>query len=223
MTGTFAHEDDLPRVPVPDLATSRDQLLQWCAPLVDAEQYEATRAAVDAFVAGDGPILQAALEEYAANAHTWLDDFWATRYLGRRDRIALNANFFFLFEAGEPDRADRAAGLIIAALAYHRAVTDETLPPATRRDRPTTMAQNRFLFSATRIPGEVQDTARTPYSEDHPGPSTARHVVVFVHGRPVRLDVVGHGGVPHTPRRSPGPCARWRRPSPPGRPPPSGT
>ena len=30
---------------------------------------------------------------------SWLDTFWPYRYLGRRDRIALNANFFFLFGA----------------------------------------------------------------------------------------------------------------------------
>lgn len=60
------------------------------------------------------------------------------------------------------------------------------------------MEQHKFLFSATRIPGEEQDTARTPYTDAWPGPSRERHVVVFVRGNAFRLDVLGPEGVPHT-------------------------
>ena len=59
------------------------------------------------------------------------------------------------------------------------------------------MVQNKFLFSTTRIPGAEQDTVRAPYSADHPGPATARHVVVFHRGTPFRLDVVDADGRPY--------------------------
>ncbi|MFE0085299.1 choline/carnitine O-acyltransferase, partial [[Kitasatospora] papulosa] len=36
-----------------------------------------------------------------------------------------------------------------------------------------------------------------PYSEQAPGPSTARHIVVFFRGTMFRLDVIGPDGVPH--------------------------
>jgi carnitine O-acetyltransferase len=204
--GTFDAEDDLPRVPVPALADSAARFLEWCAPLLDEGQLRETRAAVDQLVRADGPgpVLQAALEAYdaAPTTHSWLDDFWETRYLGRRDRIALNANFFFLFteptDPAEQDQAGRAAALVLGALDHKHRVDTGTLPPATRRGAPMTMDQHKFLFSATRIPGEEQDTARTPYTDDWPGPSTERHIVVFVRGHAFRLDVLGPDGAPHT-------------------------
>lgn len=202
--GTFDAEDDLPHVPVPALADSAAQFLEWCSPLLDDEQVGRTRAAVDELVRGPGPALQAALEKYAAapTTHSWLDEFWESRYLGRRDRIALNANFFFLFapsdDPAEQDQAGRAAGLILGALDHKHRVDTETLPPATRRGAPMTMEQHKFLFSATRIPGDEQDTARTPYTDQWPGPSRERHVVVFVRGHAFRLDVLGPDGTPHS-------------------------
>jgi carnitine O-acetyltransferase len=203
-TGTFDAEDDLPRVPVPPLAESAAKFLEWCSPLLDEVQTVQTRAAVDELVRGPGPVLQAALESYAAapTTYSWLDAFWESRYLGRRDRTALNANFFFLFAAStdpaEQEQAGRAAGLILGALDHKHRVDTRTLPPATRRGAPTTMEQHKFLFSATRIPGDEQDTARTPYTDAWPGPSRQRHVVVFLRGHAFRLDVLGPDGTPHT-------------------------
>src|SRR5690606_31234325 len=99
---------------------------------------------------------------------SWLDRFWETRYLGRRDRIALNANFFFLFQppARPAGQLERAAGLVAAAVAYKQLIDREEVPPVVVRGQPTTMTQHRFLFATTRIPGDVQDTARTPYSDE---------------------------------------------------------
>ncbi len=118
--GTFAHEAQLPRVPLPTLEDSAARFLDWCAPLLTSEQLEATEQAVRSFLAPDSParLLQAALEEYDArpDVHSWLDDFWRQRYLGRRARIALNANFFFLFQDTAQGQVARAAGLILAAL-----------------------------------------------------------------------------------------------------------
>lgn len=207
---TFGNEDRLPRIPVPSLEDSGARLLEWCAPLVDDDQYAATRAAVDELLAGPGPALQEALVAYDArpDVHSWLDAFWEARYLGRRDRIALNANFLFLFGPGADDagrddqpaadQAERAARLVTGALAHQHQVDTETLPPVTRRGEPTTMEQHRYLFSATRIPGIDQDTTRTPYTDEWPGPSRERHVLVFAGGSMFRLDVIGPDGVPHT-------------------------
>ncbi|XVQ09833.1 choline/carnitine O-acyltransferase [Spirillospora sp. CA-255316] len=206
---TFGNEDGLPRVPLPALEESCERLLAWCAPLLDEAQLAETRAAVEEFQRPGGPgrALQAELERYDASegVHSWLDTFWPYRYLGRRDRIALNANFFFLFKdapaasggSGSP-QVERAAGLIAAALDYKLRLDEERIPPATQRGRPLSMVQNKFLFSTTRIPGVEQDTVRVPYSEEWPGPSRARHIVVFFRGNMFRMDVLGPGGRPHT-------------------------
>ncbi len=196
----------MPRVPLPDLEGSCERFLAWCAPLLTPPQLAQTRAAVEDFLAPGSParILHEALERYDAEpgVHSWLDTFWPYRYLGRRDRIALNANFFFLFRdapadgAGDPQVA-RAAQLVAAAVDFKLRLDDERIPPACQRGAPLSMEQHKFLFSETRIPGKEQDTVRAPYSPAHPGPSPARHIVVFAGGRMIRLDVVAPDGKPY--------------------------
>ncbi|MGQ0574601.1 MAG: choline/carnitine O-acyltransferase [Pseudonocardia sp.] len=197
---TFGNEDALPRVPLPTLEDSCARFLRWCAPLLTADERTATETAVAEFLTPDGPArtLHAALAEFDAGAHSWLDVFWPYRYLGRRDRIALNANFFFLFQDTGQSQLDRAAGLVAGALAFKGLVDREELAPELLRGQPLSMEQNRYLFSATRIPGAEMDTVRTPYSDEHPGPSPERHILVLRRGRIFRLDVLGPDGDPHT-------------------------
>ncbi|MGW7577640.1 choline/carnitine O-acyltransferase [Streptomyces sp. NPDC054765] len=202
---TFAHEDSLPRVPLPTLEASCERFLAWCAPLLTADELAATEAEAGAFLRPGGPgrALHAALEEYDATegVHSWLDTFWPYRYLGRRDRIALNANFFFLFQDTSPQhppsQVERAAGLIAGAVDYKRQLDRELIPPVVQRGAPQSMIQNKYLFSATRIPGAEQDTVRSPYTDAWPGPSRARHIVVFFRGSMFRMEVLGADGVPH--------------------------
>jgi carnitine O-acetyltransferase len=194
----FACEGSLPRVPLPTLEASCERFLAWCAPLLTAEERAATEDEVTAFLRPDGPgrALHAALEEYDATegVHSWLDTFWPYRYLGRRDRIALNANFFFLFQDTGQGQLDRAAGLVAGALHYKRQLDEGLIAHGV----PQSTVQNAYLFSTTRIPGVPLDSVRAPYSEQEPGPSTARHIVVFFRGTMFRLDVLGPDGVPHS-------------------------
>lgn len=206
-TRTFGNEELLPRVPLPDLEGSCERFLAWCSPLLTPAQLAQTRAAVEDFLAPGSParVLHAALERYDAEpgVHSWLDTFWSYRYLGRRDRIALNANFFFLFRdapptvgVGDPQVA-RAAKLVAAAVDVKLRLDDERVPPAFQRGAPLSMEQYKVLFSTTRIPGAEQDTVRAPYCAQRPGPSRARHIVVFVRGRMIRMDVVAPDGRPY--------------------------
>ncbi|MEV6320086.1 choline/carnitine O-acyltransferase [Nocardia sp. NPDC051787] len=207
---TFAADDHLPRVPLPTLEDSCGRFLQWCEPLLTADELAATRAAVDDLLRADGPgrVLHAALAEYDATpgVGSWLDLFWPSRYLGRRDRIALNANFFFLFRDDTPlatstaaTQVDRAAGIISAAVDYKLALDQEAIPPVTQRGQQLSMWQNKYLFSETRIPGAEQDSVRVPYSAEWPGHSQARHIAVFFHGSMFRMDVIGPDGAPYSP------------------------
>jgi carnitine O-acetyltransferase len=200
-TRTFGNDDRLPRVPVPTLDDSCRRFLEWCAPLLTAAELAETEAAVAEFLAPGSPAheLQAELERYDARPEvgSWLDTFWPYRYLGRRDRIALNANFFFLFRAVPLGQVERAVELITASVVYKLRLDDELIPPIIQRGQPLSMAQNKFLFGTTRIPGEVQDTVRAPYGEAQPGPSPARHIVVFFRDTMFRLDVLTPDGRPY--------------------------
>ncbi|WP_314172641.1 choline/carnitine O-acyltransferase [Streptomyces winkii] len=199
---TFAQEDSLPRVPLPTLEASCERLIAWCAPLLSPDELAATEAEVAAFLSPEGPgrTLHAALEEYDSSegVHSWLDTFWPYRYLGRRDRIALNANFFFLFRDSDEAQVERAAGLVAGALDFKRQIDEELIPPVVQRGKPQSMEQLKYLFSSTRIPGAEQDTSRTPYSQERPGPSRARHILVFYRGNTFRMDVIGEDGAPHS-------------------------
>ena len=200
LPSTFAHEAMLPRVPLPALEDSARRFLEWCSPLLTADELTATEQAVASFLAPGSAAhaLQAALQTYDArpDVDSWLDDFWRQRYLGRRDRIALNANFFFLFEDRPVGQVERAAQLVAGALQVKALLDEERLPPVVQRGRQLSMQQTRFLFSTTRIPGRGQDTLRAPYSDAEPGPSSARHVLVLRRGHAYALDVVGPDGVP---------------------------
>ncbi len=195
-TRTFGNEDRLPRVPVPSLEDSGRRFLEWCAPLLTPEELAATEAAVAEFLAPGSPAheLQAALEEYdrSPGVHSWLDTFWPYRYLGRRDRIALNANFFFLFQDSPLGQVERAAELAASAVDYKLKLDDELVPPVLLRGTPQSMVQHQYLFSATRIPGGLLDSARTRY------PSPERHIVVFSKGTPFRMDVLAEDGRPYS-------------------------
>ncbi|MFD4443025.1 choline/carnitine O-acyltransferase [Nocardia sp. NPDC058519] len=205
---TFAAEDTLPRVPLPTLDDSCARFLQWCQPLLGAEEYATTEGAVAELLrpGGAGRALHAALAEYDATpgVGSWLDEFWPSRYLGRRDRIALNANFVFLFRDDTPlaastvaGQTERAAAIIGAAVDYKLALDAETIAPVTQRGQALSMWQNKYLFSETRIPGEIQDSVRKPYSPEWPGPSDARHIAVFYRGNIFRMDVIGGDGAPY--------------------------
>ncbi|MRH88504.1 choline/carnitine O-acyltransferase [Nocardia sp. SYP-A9097] len=207
---TFAHDDQLPRVPLPALEESCTRFLHWCAPLLTGDEYAATAATVADLLRPDSPArtLHADLQRFDAEpgVGSWLDEFWPSRYLGRRDRIALNANFFFLFRddtvlaaSTAAGQAERAAALVSAAVNYKLLLDAEEIPPATQRGQRLNMAQNKFLFSETRIPGAPQDTVRVPYTDEWPGPSQARHIAVLYRGNMFRMDVIGPNGVPYTP------------------------
>ncbi|MFD2416367.1 choline/carnitine O-acyltransferase [Amycolatopsis pigmentata] len=200
---TFGNEERLPRVPLPTLEDTCHRFLEWCAPLLTAEELARTEAAVAEFLAPESPAheLQASLEAYerSEGVLSWLDTFWPYRYLGRRDRIALNANFFFLFQRSPLGQVERAAELVASAVDYKLKLDDELIAPVVVRGRPQSMRQHKFLFSATRIPGRVLDIARTPYREDWPGPSNARHIVVFFRNTPFRMDVLAPDGRPYGP------------------------
>jgi carnitine O-acetyltransferase len=186
---------------LPTLQDSCHRFLAWCTPLLTDEELEATRAGVAAFLSPDSPAhqLQAALEQYDAadGVRSWLDAFWSDRYLGRRDRIALNANFFYLFEDSGQGQVERAATLLAGAVTYKLHLDAGRIPPVMQRGRALSTEQNQFLFSATRIPGAPRDSIRAPYSQDWPGPSRERHIVVFHRGHLFRMDVIDPHGRPY--------------------------
>lgn len=76
----YRHQASLPRLPVADLETTLQRYLSYVEPLVEPQQLQATQQAVESFLRGPGPSLQAELlrlDEEAASS-SWIAGFWKT-------------------------------------------------------------------------------------------------------------------------------------------------
>ena len=51
-------------------------------------------------------------------SNSWLDPYWQSRFLARRDVPSFNDNYFFLFAYQNLSREKRAASLVAAVLNY---------------------------------------------------------------------------------------------------------
>lgn len=197
---TFSGEGVLPRVPLPELGDSLRRFEEWCAPLLTAEELAETQAAIQVFADEAGDQLQMAVKQYNQQdgVHSWLDEFWPARYLGRRVPVSINANFIFTFIEQPLTQVQRAAELVGVAVRYKQQLDDEVVPPASLKGTPLCMEQHKFLFSTTRIPGEERDTVRAPYSVAAPGASPARHIVVIRNHQLFSLNVIAENGQAHS-------------------------
>jgi carnitine O-acetyltransferase len=72
---TFAAQHKLPKLPLPTLESSCKRYLEALKPLQSAQEQEASAAAVQNFVDGEGPILQAQLKEYDNSQANYFEHF----------------------------------------------------------------------------------------------------------------------------------------------------
>lgn len=72
---TFAHQDKLPKLPIPELADSCDKYLQALKPLQSAREHSDTKHAVQEFLKRDGPELQEKLKKYAEERTSYIEQF----------------------------------------------------------------------------------------------------------------------------------------------------
>ncbi|EKG19714.1 Acyltransferase ChoActase/COT/CPT [Macrophomina phaseolina MS6] len=183
---TFAAQDKLPTLPIPDLEASCSKYLAALAPLQSPKERQETRAAVRDFLKNDGPELQEKLKKYAAGKANYIEQFWYDSYLNFDNPVVLNLNPFFLLEddptPARNNQVTRAASLVVSALSFVRAVRKEELPPDTVRGQPLCMYQYSRLFGTARIPTENGcQIGQDP---------NAKHIVVLCHGQFYWFDVL---------------------------------
>lgn len=77
---TFAAQHKLPKQPLPSLESSCQRYLEALKPLQSAQEQEASVAAVQNFVHGDGPILQAQLQEYDSAHVNYFEHFCMSEF-----------------------------------------------------------------------------------------------------------------------------------------------
>ncbi|KAL5399937.1 hypothetical protein PMIN06_005379 [Paraphaeosphaeria minitans] len=183
---TFAHQDKLPRLPIPELDSSCKKYLTALKPLQTPKEHHDTIHAVQDFIKSDGPLLQDKLKKYANGKANYIEQFWYDSYLNFDNPVVLNLNPFFLLEddptPARNNQVTRAASLVVSALSFVRAVRREELPPDTVRGQPLCMYQYSRLFGTARIPTENGcQIGQDP---------TSKHVVVLCHGQFYWFDVL---------------------------------
>ncbi|RMZ91342.1 hypothetical protein DV736_g1421, partial [Chaetothyriales sp. CBS 134916] len=183
---TYASQDKLPKLPIPDLESTMKKYLESLAPLQSAREHEETRAAARDFQQHDGVELQDKLKKYASNKTSYIEQFWYDSYLNYDNPVVLNLNPFFLLEddptPARNNQVTRAASLVISSLCFVRAVRKEELPPDTIRGTPLDMYQFSRMFGTARVPTEHGCVI----GQD----SDSKHVVVMCRGQFYWFDVL---------------------------------
>ncbi|KAK0934019.1 carnitine O-acetyltransferase yat1 [Friedmanniomyces endolithicus] len=183
---TFAAQDKLPKLPIPDLDTTCKKYIAALDPLQTAREHADTEQAVHDFMRSEGPELQEKLKRYATGQSSYIEQFWYDSYLNFDNPVVLNLNPFFLLEddptPARNNQVTRAASLVVSALSFVRAVRKEELPPDTVRGQPLDMYQYSRMFGTARIPTD---------NGCHIGQdSNAKHIVVLCRGQFYWFDVM---------------------------------
>eukprot|EP00594_Rhizosolenia_setigera_P005322 CAMPEP_0178942016 /NCGR_PEP_ID=MMETSP0789-20121207/1745_1 /TAXON_ID=3005 /ORGANISM="Rhizosolenia setigera, Strain CCMP 1694" /LENGTH=831 /DNA_ID=CAMNT_0020621349 /DNA_START=188 /DNA_END=2680 /DNA_ORIENTATION=- len=183
---TFANQDQLPKLPIPDLEDTCRRYIDTLKGLQSVRDHEETKAAVRDFLKNDGPLLQERLKTYAGSKTSYIEQFWYDSYLNFDNPVVLNLNPFFLLEddptPARNHQVTRAASLAVSALAFVRAVRREELPPDTVRGTPLCMYQYSRLFGTARLPTDNGCVI----SQD----PSAKHMVVMCRGQFYWFDVL---------------------------------
>lgn len=183
---TFAHQDKLPKLPIPELDKTCEKYLAALKPLQGPREYAETRHAVEEFLRNEGPELNEKLKSYAAGKSSYIEQFWYDSYLNFDNPVVLNLNPFFLLEddptPARNNQLTRAASLIVSALEFVRAVRKEELPPDTVKGTPLCMHQYSRLFGTARVPTDAGCQI-----EQDPG---SKHLIVMCHGQFYWFDVL---------------------------------
>jgi carnitine O-acetyltransferase len=185
---TFAAQDKLPKLPIPELQSSLKKYCDALLPLQTSREQEDTKAAAKEFVENEGKELQERLKKYATGKTSYIEQFWYDSYLNFDNPVVLNLNPFFLLEddptPARNNQVTRAASLVISALCFVRAVRKEELPPDTLRGSPLCMYQYSRLFGTARVPTENGCVI----GQD----SDSKHMVVMARGQFYWFDVLDH-------------------------------
>lgn len=183
---TFAHQESLPKLPIPDLKDTCENYLEALRPLQTPHEHERTERAVHEFLNTSGPILQEELKQYGKPRSSYIEQFWYDSYLNYDSPLVLNLNPFFLIEDDptpvQQSQVERAATLTTSSLRFIRALRREELPADDVRGTKLCMYQYSRLFASARIPSANGCVMQSD--------STSKHIVVLCRSQFYWFDVL---------------------------------
>lgn len=183
---TFEQQNDLQKLPIPDLALTCKNYLSVLKPLQSEREHQNTELAVKTFLETSGPQLQEELLNYASTRTSYIEQFWYDSYLSYDSPVVLNLNPFFLLEDDSTPytttQVQRAATLTTSSLRFIRALRREELPPDAIRGKNLCMYQYSRLFGSARIPSGSGCIMQSD--------TTSKHIVVVCHSQFYWFDVL---------------------------------
>uniref|UniRef100_A0A8C1SRQ0 Carnitine O-acetyltransferase a n=1 Tax=Cyprinus carpio TaxID=7962 RepID=A0A8C1SRQ0_CYPCA len=197
----LAHQEGLPKLPVPPLQQTCERYLAALTPIVDPEELNHTRKLLEEFQkpGGVGERLQKGLEQRGKKMENWLSDWWLqTAYLDYRMPVVVHSSPGVVLPRMEfSDRQGQmryAAKLIAGVLDFKSMIDNETLPVEYLGGKPLCMNQYYQVLSSCRIPGTKRDTV-VNYTLDKRPPT---HITVVHNFQFFVLDVYNSDGTPLT-------------------------
>ncbi|XP_054544723.1 carnitine O-acetyltransferase isoform X4 [Talpa occidentalis] len=202
VSGRFkAHQDSLPRLPVPPLQQSLDHYLKALQPIVSEEEWAQTKQLVEEFQTsgGVGERLQKGLERRAKKSENWLSEWWLkTAYLQYRQPLVIHSSPGLMLPKQDfmdlQGQLRFAAKLIEGVLDFKAMIDNETLPVEYLGGKPLCMNQYYQILSSCRMPGPKQDTV-VNFSKVKKPPL---HITVVHNFQFFELDVYHSDGTPLT-------------------------
>ncbi|XP_053341857.1 carnitine O-acetyltransferase isoform X1 [Clarias gariepinus] len=197
----LAHQESLPKLPVPPLKQTCDRYLTALEPIVDEEQLKHTRRLLEEFqLPGEvGERLQKSLERRASKLENWLSDWWLkTAYLDYRMPVVVHSSPGVVLPRLEFNdhlgQIRYAASLIAGVLDFKTMIDNQTLPVEYLGGKPLCMNQYYQILSSCRIPGITSDSVVNHASSSRPPTyiTVVRNFQFFV------LDVYHNDGTPLT-------------------------
>ncbi|GAA5976300.1 hypothetical protein JCM5350_001411 [Sporobolomyces pararoseus] len=176
----FQNQPRIPRLPVPALDQTLQQLVRSCTPLAQSPaEIEQLKRKVQEFSkeGGIGRVLQERLEQRREKEgmRNWLAEWWDTNaYMAYRDSVVINVSYYFGFNRlpqaapseSNPPQADPAyvaASIAKTALEFRRLIANGILEPElagkTKEDGELCMESYKWAFNACRIPASPSDYA----------------------------------------------------------------
>ncbi|XP_076139756.1 carnitine O-acetyltransferase isoform X1 [Alosa pseudoharengus] len=201
ITGRYlAHQESLPKLPVPPLKQTCDRYLAALEPIVEEDELQHTRRLLEEFQTGGvGERLQKGLERRARKMENWLSDWWLkVAYLDYRMPVVVHSSPGVVLPRMEfHDRQGQmrfAAKMISGVLNFKTMIDNETLPVEHLGGQALCMHQYYQVLSSCRIPGTKSDSI-VNYSQGRRPPS---HITVVHNFQFFVLDVYNSDGTPLT-------------------------
>ena len=134
---TMHFQDSLPKLPLPKLEDTLQQMLYSAEAITTPEELAEARMLADDFAAGEGPALQAELVARDARQYSsFISEPWFEMYLRDSRPLLLNHNPQLTFNdedarsiAGDLVQSDRAARMVHGAMTFARTLEADLLEP----------------------------------------------------------------------------------------------